>query len=140
MGSLSPSPSGNLVLFVPSKGITLPPPQQLWYQSWRDGTSTCASRSIGLPTCRLGEYIMLNLRRRFILLPLITVLAGSSPLVSKSKNKNQDQSPDLTLKSQTELVLVPVIVTDKSKAHVRELKHEDFRLLENGMEERIAIF
>ena len=83
---------------------------------------------------------MLNLRRRFLLLPLITVLAGSSPLVSKSKNKNQDQSPDLTLKSQTELVLVPVIVTDKSKAHVTGLKQEDFRLLENGVEERIATF
>ncbi len=65
---------------------------------------------------------------------------SSTPLISKSKNKAQEQTTSGTLTSQSELVLVPVLVTDKSKAHVTGLKQEDFRVLENGSERRIATF
>jgi VWFA-related protein len=42
--------------------------------------------------------------------------------------------------AQTELVMVPVVVTDHSGAHLRALKKEDFSLLEDGKEQKIAFF
>ena len=48
--------------------------------------------------------------------------------------------PSTTLKSQSELVSVPVVVTDRSGAHVHQLKKEDFRLLEEDKEQPIAVF
>lgn len=42
--------------------------------------------------------------------------------------------------SDTILVQVPVVVVDKSGKHIRELKKEDFQLLENGKEQTIGSF
>ncbi len=43
-------------------------------------------------------------------------------------------------RSHTELVLVPVVVTDKSGHHVTGLHKEDFRLEEDGHEQKVAFF
>lgn len=48
--------------------------------------------------------------------------------------------PTTTLTAHTELVSVPVVVTDKSGAHVRGLRKEDFTLLEEGKEQAVAVF
>ncbi len=45
-----------------------------------------------------------------------------------------------TFTVQTELVTVPVVVTDKSGAHIHGLKKEDFTLLEEGAEQPISVF
>jgi hypothetical protein len=37
-------------------------------------------------------------------------------------------------------VLIPTLVTDKSGNHVSGLKKEDFTVLENGAEQKIATF
>lgn len=52
------------------------------------------------------------------------------------------QAPEAPPKftSQAELVLVPVVVRDKSGAHVTGLKQEDFRLLDEGKQQPIASF
>ena len=55
----------------------------------------------------------------------------------------QTPSPDgptTIFKVRTELVTVPVIVTDKSGGHVRGLKKEDFVLLEDGKQQTVATF
>jgi VWFA-related protein len=45
-----------------------------------------------------------------------------------------------TLTAHSELVSVPVVVTDKSGAHIHNLKKEDFEVIEEGKEQRIAVF
>ncbi|ABF41181.1 hypothetical protein Acid345_2180 [Candidatus Koribacter versatilis Ellin345] len=42
--------------------------------------------------------------------------------------------------SRSELVMVPVVVTDKSGQHVKGLKKEDFAVLQNGKSMPIAVF
>lgn len=50
------------------------------------------------------------------------------------------QTPQTTLTSRTELVTVPVVVTDTSGSHIHGLKREDFTLFEEGAEQPIAVF
>ena len=49
----------------------------------------------------------------------------------------QEQQP--TFRSQSELVVVPAVVTDHSGAHISNLKKEDFTVQENGAEQKIAV-
>src|SRR6202167_2337755 len=51
-----------------------------------------------------------------------------------------DQEKKLVLRSQTVLVQVPVVVSDKSGSHVGKLTRDDFKILEDGKQQRIAIF
>jgi VWFA-related protein len=45
-----------------------------------------------------------------------------------------------SFKVRAELVTVPVVVTDKSGAHIENLKKEDFVVLEDGKEQKLATF
>jgi hypothetical protein len=54
--------------------------------------------------------------------------------------KEKDDVPDVKFTLRTELVLIPVVVTDKSSNHITGLKKEDFTVLENGAEEKITTF
>lgn len=49
-------------------------------------------------------------------------------------------SEQTRVSSTTEIVTVPVVVTDSSGKAVRGLKQEDFRVAENGKEQKIASF
>ena len=66
------------------------------------------------------------------------VLAGSIPVFAKSKDKENDAEVKFT--ARAELVLVPTLVTDKSGKHITGLTKEDFTVLENGAEQKIATF
>ncbi len=46
----------------------------------------------------------------------------------------------LKFTARAELVLVPVMVQDKSGAHLSKLTKEDFSVRENGIEQKIAVF
>src|SRR4051812_28118219 len=52
----------------------------------------------------------------------------------------QAQQAGTTIKSGTELVLVPTVVRDHSGAHIANLKKEDFTIQENGVEQKIAVW
>jgi len=52
--------------------------------------------------------------------------------------KPAEQAPTLT--SRSELVLVPTLVRDKSGSPIAGLSKSDFALLENGAEQKIAVF
>jgi VWFA-related protein len=67
----------------------------------------------------------------------ILVLANPS---YKNKEKEKDNNSEVTFTARTELVLIPTLVTDKSGNHISGLKKEDFRVLENGAEQKIATF
>jgi VWFA-related protein len=47
---------------------------------------------------------------------------------------------EVKFSSRTDLVLIPVLVTDKSGKHITGLKQEDFVVKENGAEQKVASF
>ena len=75
--------------------------------------------------------------RRVFLLSFVLILMGPSiflTLPAPGKNSN------VKITSSTELVLVPAVVTEKSGEHITGLKGEDFQVLENGVEQKLATF
>jgi VWFA-related protein len=64
-------------------------------------------------------------------------LAGSIFVLAKPKDKDNS---DVKFTARTELVLIPTLVTDKSGHHITGLKQEDFTVLENSAEQKIATF
>ena len=72
------------------------------------------------------------------LLFVTAVIALSITVTAKDKNK--DSNEDVKFRAQTELVLIPTLVTDKSGAHISGLKKEDFTVFENGSERKIVTF
>ena len=77
----------------------------------------------------------------FVLLCCV-IAAAQSPAKSGQHSKRDGKSfqPSLQLSSQVELVLVPVVVADKSGAHVPHLSQDDFEILEGRRPRRIATF
>src|ERR1700732_1405351 len=67
----------------------------------------------------------------------ILVLAKPS---DKDKDKEKESDAEVKFAPRLELVLIPTLVTDKSGNHISGLKKEDFRVLENGAEQKIATF
>ena len=57
---------------------------------------------------------------------------------SRSDSHHADQEGTLKFKSETVLVQVPAVVTDKSGNHVHNLSKDDFKILENGKQQRIT--
>jgi VWFA-related protein len=68
---------------------------------------------------------------------LAAALSGTSSLFAAPKDKD---NAEVKFTSRTELVLIPTLVTDKSGKHISGLKKEDFTVLENGAEQKIATF
>jgi|HubBroStandDraft_1064217.scaffolds.fasta_scaffold00056_56 VWFA-related protein len=84
---------------------------------------------------------------------LFAALSASSFIFAKPKNKdnanaNDDKdkdnakqtTSDFKFTARSQLVLIPTLVTDKSGNHITGLKQEDFTVLENGSERKIATF
>src|ERR1035437_10601632 len=65
--------------------------------------------------------------------------ASAAPIVSNRRGPMR--SPDLTkLTTRASLVLVPVIVTDRSGHHVPGLQKERFHIEENGNDRSVSVF
>jgi len=67
------------------------------------------------------------------------------PLHSSASNtepvsRRADAGKPIEFKSQTSLVQVPVVVTDKAGSHIHQLTKADFKILEDGKEQSIANF
>src|ERR1700691_2499429 len=71
-------------------------------------------------------------------LTIIAALAFSLYVFANPKDKEDNSEVKFT--ARTELVLIPTLVTDKSGNHISGLKKEDFTVLENGAEQKIATF
>lgn len=73
----------------------------------------------------------------YVYVAIFTALAGSVYLTAKPNDK---ENSEVKFSARTELVLIPTLVTDKSGNHITGLKKEDFTVLENGAEQKIATF
>jgi VWFA-related protein len=73
---------------------------------------------------------------------LVGALACSMVVLAqpRDKDKEKDDSSEIKFTARAELVLVPTLVTDKAGNHITGLKKEDFTVLENGAEQKIATF
>ena len=84
---------------------------------------------------------MKSRRKHFSYVVIIAVLVFSNSVSAKPKDKSGDkESAEIKFTARAELVLVPTLVTDKSGNHIKGLAKEDFTLLENGAEQKIATF
>ncbi|MGD1213543.1 MAG: VWA domain-containing protein [Terriglobales bacterium] len=71
---------------------------------------------------------------------IIAALACSIFVFAKPKDKDKENNSEVKFTARSELVLIPTLVTDKSGNHIGGLKKEDFTVLENGAEQKIATF
>ncbi len=71
--------------------------------------------------------------------PANPTAAGSLPDTSGRGSLAAEEGRRLVLRSHTLFVEVPAVVTDASGNHVHNLTKDDFKILENGKPERIAI-
>ena len=79
---------------------------------------------------------------RYALIRTLDLLLMAVLLASPAVSQNAPQSPPVpgkvfTLKTTTEVVLVNVTVKDRSGKFVRDLKQEDFTLIEDGKTQKI---
>ena len=70
---------------------------------------------------------------------LVALIIGTSPVVAHARDRNK-QDTGRVLKSETELALVNVSVSDPSGTPVTGLERQNFRIFENGAEQRIVKF
>ncbi len=57
-----------------------------------------------------------------------------------SKSKKQAEEPRPTIRAQVNMVSLPVVVTTREGRRITDLKQEDFRVFEDGVEQSIAGF
>jgi VWFA-related protein len=76
---------------------------------------------------------------RFVLIAVLTWNLAIGPTVLLAQETPTD-IPSLTIRSNTRLVLVDVVVTDKKGQPVTGLKAEDFTVEENGKKQKVSIF
>lgn len=66
--------------------------------------------------------------------------SNSFPAVERTPAKSQDTGEDEVVRIDTDLVMIPVRVSQKNGTPVANVKKEEFRIFENGIEQEIAYF
>ena len=82
-------------------------------------------------------------KHRFFLLIIIACALLSISAKQENQKETQQAKPiqtGLTEKVEVNLVLLEAIVHDKKGSHIRGLKKEEFRVFEEGKEQKIAVF
>jgi VWFA-related protein len=69
-----------------------------------------------------------------------TVTLAVAVLATRPAQAQKSSVPAATFTSRSEMVTVPVIVTDRDGVHIHNLKKEDFAVFEEGKEQPIAGF
>lgn len=70
----------------------------------------------------------------------LSISLCSSLFCALSTIHGQSQEPIDTIRIDTNLISIPVIVSDRENRYVRDLKVEAFRLFDNQVEQKIAFF
>jgi VWFA-related protein len=79
-------------------------------------------------------------RKLFCRVAIVAVLACFIVFAIPVVPQNKDINAEIKFAARAELVLIPTLVTDKSGNHITGLKKEDFTVLEDGAEQKIASF
>jgi VWFA-related protein len=80
-----------------------------------------------------------NLSLRTAIASFLALNLASYPIALTAQQAPADE-PNITIRANTRLVVVDVVVTDKSGQPVAGLKPEDFTLEENGKKQKISVF
>jgi VWFA-related protein len=72
--------------------------------------------------------------------PATPVPPVTLPDINDHRPPTADEERKLVFKSRSVLVEVPAVVTDKSGTHLHNLAKTDFKVLENGKEQKISLF
>jgi VWFA-related protein len=80
-----------------------------------------------------------NLPFRIALASAMVVNLATGPVILSAQEAPAD-IPTITIRANTRLVVVDVVVTDKSGQPVTGLKPEDFTVEENGKKQKISVF
>src|SRR5580698_7194109 len=72
-------------------------------------------------------------------LAAMTSLAGGV-LLAQAPQAAPPADSGVVIRSETRVVLVDAVVTDKKGAYVRDLKQKDFKVYEDGKEQQIKSF
>ncbi len=80
------------------------------------------------------------LHKASILVVIFVALASPGQQTTSSANPEPAPLGGVTFSARTELVTVPVVVTDKKGKHLTGLKQSDFTIEENGRSREIATF
>ena len=75
-----------------------------------------------------------------VLATIVGIGAAAAAPQNSGQKPPEPAKPAPTFTARTELVLVPALVTDHSGAHVAGLTRDDFTVLENGVERKVATF
>src|SRR5882757_8977576 len=77
--------------------------------------------------------------RKFIAVATLAAFGGEFPLVTMAQQAGVPQTTP-AIRATTELVLVNVVARDKKGNLVRDLKREDFTVLEDGQKQQVSSF
>src|SRR5258708_25695321 len=77
--------------------------------------------------------------RKFIAVATLAAFGGEFPLVTMAQQASVPQTTP-AIRATTELVLVNVVARDKKGNLVRDLKREDFTVLEDGQKQQVSSF
>ncbi|MGA3087200.1 MAG: VWA domain-containing protein [Terriglobales bacterium] len=80
-----------------------------------------------------------NLRFRIALTSVLLVKLAVGPALLSAQQVSGDV-PTITIRANTRLVVVDVVVTDKKGQPVTGLKPEDFTVEENGKKQKVSVF
>jgi VWFA-related protein len=80
-----------------------------------------------------------NLPFRIALTPILIMNLAVGPAVLSAQQAPADV-PTITIRANTRLVVVDVVVTDKKGQPVTGLKPEDFTVEENGKKQKVSVF
>lgn len=65
---------------------------------------------------------------------------NATPPITREPQKPEEPRDIETLKTDTDLVTVPVVVTNENGTYVADLRQEEFKLAEDGVDQQIAFF
>src|SRR3954462_13073424 len=86
------------------------------------------------------EAVMVrNLSFRWLLTLILTLNVAAGPTML-SAQQPPEEVPSITIRTNTRLVLVDVVVTDKKGQPITGLKPENFTVEENGKKQKISMF
>src|SRR5882757_8704105 len=92
-----------------------------------------------MPRCGVFESGFVKRQLVSVAITLLYALQSwSTPL--QAPTQNSQQQPTATFQSNSELVLVPVVVTDSKGKHVTDLSADDFTISENSQPHIIKHF